>query len=463
MRHIEVQIIGDTHGNVVHLCERDCSVQRRHQKVVEIAPAPNLPEKTRKALFADSLRMAKHAGYHNAGTFEYLVADEQHYFIEVNPRLQVEHTVTEQITGVDVVQAQLRVEQGYALHDDIMGLGDQDAIKPLGYAIQCRITTEDPQNEFLPDTGTIMAYRSPGGFGLRLDGGDSMAGTTVGGHYDSLLVKCITFAKTLEKAAQKGVRALREFRIRGVKTNLAFLRNVLSHESFLKGDTWTRFLDETPELFEIEQGRDRASKLLNYLADVIVNGHPTVPAAVRLSPAKTVAPVIPPVPDGMPPSGSAHILDQSGPAAVVDWIKQQSKPLLTDTTMRDAHQSLLATRVRTKDMLAVAPAMAHVAHQLFSFETWGGATFDVAYRFLNEDPWERLAKLKNAIPNVLHQMLLRGANAVGYTSYPQNVVEGFIDQAAEAGVDVFRIFDSLSRPGLDAGLGAARADNRQDR
>ncbi|MFT4513221.1 MAG: pyruvate carboxylase [Planctomycetota bacterium] len=444
VRHIEVQIIGDTHGNVVHLCERDCSVQRRHQKVVEIAPAPNLPEQTRKALYADSLRLAKHAGYHNAGTFEYLVADEQHYFIEVNPRLQVEHTVTEQITGVDLVQAQLRVEQGYALDSDVVGLGDQDSIRPLGYAIQCRITTEDPQNDFLPDTGTIMAYRSPGGFGLRLDGGDSMAGTTVGGHYDSLLVKCITFAKTLEKAAQKGVRALREFRIRGVKTNLAFLCNVLSHESFLKGVTWTRFLDETPELFEIEPGRDRASKLLNYLADVIVNGHPTVPATLRLSSAKAIAPAVPVIPDGMPPRGTAHILDEGGPAAVVEWIKQQSRPLLTDTTMRDAHQSLLATRMRTKDMLAVAPAMAHVAHQLFSFETWGGATFDVAYRFLNEDPWERLVKLKKAIPNVLHQMLLRGANAVGYTSYPQNVVEGFIDQAAECGVDVFRIFDSLN-------------------
>jgi len=444
VRHIEVQVIGDLHGNVVHLCERDCSVQRRHQKVVEIAPAPNLPQKTREALYADSLRLAKHAGYHNAGTFEYLVDDEQHYFIEVNPRLQVEHTVTEQITGIDLVHAQLRVEQGHALDSEVVGLGDQAAIKPLGYAIQCRITTEDPQNDFLPDTGSIMAYRSPGGFGLRLDGGDSMAGTTVGGHYDSLLVKCITFAKTLEESAQKGVRALGEFRIRGVKTNLAFLRNVLSNECFLKGETWTRFLDETPELFKIDLGRDRASKLLNYLADVTINGHPTVPAASRLSSAKAVAPAIPVVPTAPPPSGSAQILAEGGPAQVVDWIKQQTKPLLTDTTMRDAHQSLLATRMRTKDMLAIAPATAHIAHNLFSFESWGGATFDVAYRFLNEDPWERLVRLKHAIPNVLHQMLLRGANAVGYTSYPQNVVEGFIDQAAESGVDVFRIFDSLN-------------------
>ena len=444
VRHIEVQVLGDRHGGVVHLCERDCSVQRRHQKVVEIAPAPNLPEATRQALFADSLKLAGHAGYHNAGTFEYLVADGQHYFIEVNPRLQVEHTVSEQITGIDIVQAQIRIEQGYALGSDEIGLGDQSAVQPRGFAIQCRITTEDPQNEFLPDTGTIMAYRAPGGFGLRLDGGDGLAGTMVSGHYDSLLVKCITYASSLEQAAQKGVRALREFRIRGVKTNLAFLRNVLQHPAFLKGETWTRFLDETPELFEIEPGRDRATKLLTYLADVIVNGHPTVRPEQRLSPEGFMAPPVPMAPDGMPPPGTAQILEEGGPAKVVEWIKRQQKPLLTDTTMRDAHQSLLATRVRTKDMLAIAPAMAHAAHQLFSFETWGGATFDVCYRFLNEDPWERLQKLKSAIPNVLHQMLLRGANAVGYTSYPQNVVEGFIDQAAACGIDVFRVFDSLN-------------------
>ncbi|MFK7740553.1 MAG: pyruvate carboxylase [Planctomycetota bacterium] len=446
VRHIEVQVMGDRHGNVVHLCERDCSVQRRHQKVVEIAPAPNLPEATRAALFADSLKLARHAGYHNAGTFEYLVADSQHYFIEVNPRLQVEHTVTEQITGIDLVQTQIKVEQGYPLASDEVGLADQDAIEPRGYAIQCRITTEDPQNDFLPDTGTILAYRSPGGFGLRLDGGDGLAGTVVSGHYDSLLVKCITFAGTLEQAAPKGVRALREFRIRGVKTNLAFLRNVLQHQAFLAGQTWTRYLDETPELFEIELGRDRATKILTYLGDVVVNGHPTVRPEQRLSPATLMrtAPPLPEVPDGMPPPGSAQILAEGGPQKVVEWLKAQKKPLVTDTTMRDAHQSLLATRVRTKDMLAIAHASAHIGHRLFSFETWGGATFDVAYRFLNEDPWNRLRKLKSAIPNVLHQMLLRGANAVGYTSYPQNVVETFIDEAAENGIDVFRVFDSLN-------------------
>ena len=444
VRHIEVQVIGDRYGDVVHLCERDCSVQRRHQKVVEIAPAPNLPAETRAGLFEDSLKLARHARYHNAGTFEYLVADGQHYFIEVNPRLQVEHTISEQVTGVDIVQAQIRVEEGHALGSDAVGLGDQAAIQPRGYAIQCRITTEDPQNDFLPDTGTIMAYRAPGGFGLRLDGGDGLAGTVVSGHYDSLLVKCITFAATLEQAAQKGVRALREFRIRGVKTNLAFLQNVLQHETLLRGATWTRFLDDTPELFEIELGRDRATKLLTYLADVVVNGHPTVRPEQRLSPAACVAPAVPPSSSEPPPPGTAQLLEQGGPAAVVEWVKSRSRPLLTDTTMRDAHQSLLATRVRTKDMLAIAPAMARTAHELFSFETWGGATFDVCYRFLNEDPWERLQKLKAAIPNVLHQMLLRGANAVGYTSYPQNVVEDFIDRAAECGVDVFRVFDSLN-------------------
>jgi pyruvate carboxylase len=444
VRHIEVQILGDQHGQVVHLHERDCSVQRRHQKVVEIAPAPNLPETTRAALFADSLKLARAAGYHSAGTFEFLVAGSQHYFIEVNPRLQVEHTVTEQITGIDLVQAQIRVEQGYAFGSPELGITTQSDVQPRGFAIQCRITTEDPQNDFLPDTGTIVAYRAPGGFGLRLDGGDGLAGTVVSGHYDSLLVKSITFGPTLAQAAQKGQRALREFRIRGVKTNLAFLQNVLGHPTFLRGQTWTRFLDDTPELFEIKLGKDRATKLLTYLADVIVNGHPTFRREQRLSPATVVEPVVPIVPAGAPPFGSAQILAEGGPAKVVEWIKRQKRPLLTDTTMRDAHQSLLATRVRTKDMMAIAHATAVLCHPLFSLETWGGATFDVAYRFLNEDPWDRLRQLKRAIPNVLHQMLLRGANAVGYTSYPQNVVEGFIDEAAATGIDVFRVFDSLN-------------------
>lgn len=444
VRHIEVQVLGDLAGRVVHLNERDCSVQRRHQKVVEMAPAPNLRALVRDALFADALRLAKAAGYHNAGTVEFLVADEQHYFIEINPRLQVEHTVTEQVTGVDLVQAQIRVEEGYGLDSPEIGIGSQAEVRPRGFAIQCRITTEDPQNDFLPDTGTIMAYRSPGGFGLRLDGGDSLAGTDVGGHYDSLLVKCISYGATLESAAQKQLRALREFRIRGVKTNLAFLQNVISHPAFLRGETWTRFLDETPELFDIDLGRDRATKLLTYLADVIVNGHRTIKADQRLLPATCVTPIVPAVDADPPPPGTAQILEEGGPDKVVEWIKRQHKPLLCDTTMRDAHQSLLATRVRTRDMVTVANATAHLCHQLFSLETWGGATFDVAYRFLDEDPWDRLQQLKKAVPNVLHQMLLRGANAVGYTSYPNNVIEGFIDQAAETGIDVFRVFDSLN-------------------
>ena len=444
VRHIEVQILGDRHGNVIHLHERDCSVQRRHQKVVEIAPAPNLDDTVRQALFADSLRLARAAGYHNAGTFEFLVAGDRHYFIEVNPRLQVEHTVTEQITGIDLVQAQIRVEQGCRLDGPELGLGDQAAVVPRGTAIQCRITAEDPQNDFFPDTGTIVAYRAPGGFGLRLDGGDGLAGTVVSGHYDSLLVKCITYGPSLAQAAQKGIRALREFRIRGVKTNLAFLQNVLQHAAFLGGRTWTRFLDETPELFDIKPGKDRATKLLGYLADVVVNGHPTFKRDQRLSPVACVAAAAPPSPPQAPPPGTATILAEGGPAAVVEWVKRQQRPLLCDTTMRDAHQSLLATRVRSKDMLAIASATAHTMHGLFSLETWGGATFDVAYRFLNEDPWDRLVQLKRAIPNVMHQMLLRGANAVGYTSYPQNVVEQFIEEAAAHGIDVFRVFDSLN-------------------
>lgn len=444
VRHIEVQVLGDQHGNVVHLHERDCSVQRRHQKVVEIAPAPNLDESVRQGLFADALKLAKAAGYHNAGTFEFLVAAGRHYFIEVNPRLQVEHTVTEQITGIDLVQTQIRIEQGYRLDSPEIGLRSQADIVPRGCAIQCRITAEDPQNDFFPDTGTIVAYRAPGGFGLRLDGGDGLAGTVVSGHYDSLLVKCITFGPSLAQAAQKGVRALREFRIRGVKTNLAFLQNVLAHPTFLRGETWTRYLDETPELFDIKPGKDRATKLLSYLADVVVNGHPTFKPEQRLKPAACAPAPVPPTPVGSIPPGTATILAEGGPSAVVEWVKRQKRPLLCDTTMRDAHQSLLATRVRTRDMLAVASATAHALHGLFSLESWGGATFDVAYRFLNEDPWDRLVQLKKAIPNVLHQMLLRGANAVGYTSYPQNVVEAFIDRAAEHGIDVFRVFDSLN-------------------
>ncbi|MCC6784820.1 MAG: pyruvate carboxylase [Planctomycetes bacterium] len=449
VRHIEVQVLGDLAGEIVHLYERDCSVQRRHQKVIEVAPANGLPRPMRQALLDDALRIAREVGYHNAGTVEFLVGEDQYWFIEVNPRLQVEHTVTEVVTGIDLVQAQILVEEGHALSSEEIGIYTQAEVRPRGCAIQCRVTTEDPANGFLPDTGTITAYRSAEGLGIRLDSGSGYTGAHITPHYDSLLVKVTSFGQTLAQAAQKGLRALQEFRIRGVKTNLRFLENVLRHEAFLNGRTWTRFIDETPELFMLTRHRDRATRLLSYLAEVVVNGHPTIPRKPGERPMRPaiefVEPPMPRIdPDRAPPSGVAQILEKEGPAGVVRWVKAHGKPLMTDTTMRDAHQSLLATRVRTRDIVRIAPATAHLAAGLFSVETWGGATFDVAYRFLHEDPWDRLRKLKRAMPNLLQQMLLRGANAVGYTSYPNNVVESFVDEAAAAGVDVFRVFDSLN-------------------
>jgi pyruvate carboxylase len=444
VRHIEVQVLGDLHGNLVHLHERDCSVQRRYQKVVEIAPAPHLSEVVKQRLHEDAQKIARAVRYHGAGTVEFLVEGDRHYFIEVNPRLQVEHTVTEQVTGVDLVQAQIRIAEGHALASEVLGLYGQSAIQPRGYAIQCRVTTEDPQNGFLPDTGTILAFRSAGGFGIRLDTGNGYAGARVSPHYDSLLTKVTSHATTLEQAIQKSLRALREFRIRGLKTNLQFLENVLQHDAVRLGRTYTRWIDETPELFEYPERRDRATRLLRYLADVIVNGHPTVPKNLRRAPGAFAEPRVPHVPAGPPPAGTAQVLAQHGPRGLADWTLRQTRPLLCDTTMRDAHQSLIATRLRTFDVLRIAAATAHLAPALFSLESWGGATFDVAYRFLNEDPWDRLRRLKQLVPNVLQQMLLRGANAVGYTSYPNNVVEGFVEEAALAGVDVFRVFDSLN-------------------
>ncbi|HEY2027815.1 MAG TPA: pyruvate carboxylase [Myxococcales bacterium] len=450
VRHIEVQILGDLHGNLVHLGERDCSVQRRHQKVIEIAPAPNLSRNVRDRICEDALRLARASGYTNAGTVEFLVdASEdprggQHYFIEVNARLQVEHTVTEQVTGIDLVQAQIRIAEGNRLDSPEVGVPPQDQIVPRGFAVQCRVTTEDPANNFLPDSGTIHTWRTGTGFGIRLDAGNGYTGAHVSPYYDSLLVKVIAFADTFPHAVMKEQRALREFRVRGVKTNIAFLENVLENETFKAGQVTTAFLDETPALFSFAPKRDRATKLLQYLAEVVVNGHPTIKKADRLSPSKLVRPRLPAVPHGPPPNGTAQILAERGPKGLADWVLQQTRPLLTDTTMRDAHQSLLATRMRTIDILAIAPLTAHLAPELFSLECWGGATFDTAYRFLNEDPWQRLRKLKAAAPNLLLQMLLRGANAVGYTSYADNVVAAFIEEAAEAGVDVFRIFDSLN-------------------
>ena len=450
VRHIEVQILGDMHGNAVHLGERDCSIQRRHQKVIEIAPAPNLNPAVREKLCADALKLARASHYTNAGTVEFLVDASQdpagtaHYFIEVNARLQVEHTVTEQVTGIDLVQAQLRVVEGFALGSAELGVPAQESIKARGFAVQCRVTTEDPANGFMPDSGTIHTWRMGTGFGIRLDAGNGYTGAHISPFYDSLLVKVIAYADTFPHAVMKAQRAMREFRVRGVKTNIAFLENVLKNETFLSGTATTSLLDETPELFEFSPKRDRATKLLNYLAEVVVNGHPTIKKGERLSPARLAPARLPVVPQGPPPKGTAQILKERGPKGLADWVLAQNRPLLTDTTMRDAHQSLLATRMRTIDILAVANATAHLAPELFSLECWGGATFDTAYRFLNEDPWDRLRKLKAAAPNLLLQMLLRGANAVGYTSYADNVVQVFIEEAAQAGVDVFRVFDSLN-------------------
>jgi pyruvate carboxylase len=444
VRHIEVQILGDLHGNMVHLHERDCSVQRRHQKVIEIAPAPKLSKAVKARICEDALKLAKASGYSNAGTVEFLVAGDSHYFIEVNARLQVEHTVTEQITGIDLVHSQLRIAEGHRLTDPEIGIRDQSALVPRGFAVQCRVTTEDPANHFLPDTGTILAWRSGTGFGIRLDAGNGYTGAYISPHYDSLLAKVIAYAPSFEQAVRKMQRSLREFRIRGVKTNIPFLENVLAHPVFLAGETHTRFVDETPGLFELPRKRDRATKLLNYLAEVIVNGHPTVKKEQRLKPTSLPKPRVPAHPAGAPTAGTAQILAEKGPRGLADWVLAQKRPLLTDTTMRDAHQSLLATRMRTHDILEIARPTAHLAAGLFSLEAWGGATFDTAYRFLNEDPWMRLRELKARAPNLLIQMLLRGANAVGYTRYPDNVVEAFIDEAAEQGVDVFRVFDSLN-------------------
>jgi len=444
VRHIEVQILGDEHGNLVHLFERDCSVQRRHQKVIEIAPAPNLDPALRDRICADALKLARASDYTSAGTAEFLVDGDKHYFIEVNARLQVEHTVTEQVTGVDLVQAQLRITEGYELSSPEIGIQSQQTLHPRGFAVQCRVTTEDPANDFMPDSGVIHTWRAGTGFGIRLDAGNSYTGAHISPFYDSLLLKVISYADTFPHAVQKMSRALREFRIRGVKTNISFLENVLRDPTFAAGVTWTRFIDETPALFQLEARRDRATKLLHYLGEVIVNGHPTIKKEQRLHPASLLPARLPALPAGPPPNGTAQILAERGPEGLAKWVLAQGRPLLTDTTMRDAHQSLLATRMRTYDILAVAPATAHLAPELFSLECWGGATFDTAYRFLQEDPWQRLRKLKAAVPNVLLQMLVRGANAVGYTNYPDNIVEAFIDEAAAAGVDVFRIFDSLN-------------------
>jgi pyruvate carboxylase len=444
-RHIEVQLLGDLHGNLVHLFERDCSVQRRHQKVVEVAPAPNLDPGMRKAICEAALAIGRLARYENAGTVEFLLDTDtsRFYFIEVNPRIQVEHTVTEEITGVDIVRRQLRVAEGYRLSDPQIGLGDQSAIQSMGTALQCRVTTEDPENRFLPDYGRITAYRSASGMGIRLDAGTAFSGAVVTPYFDSLLVKVTARGLNLEEAAGHIERCLQEFRVRGVKTNIPFLINLVTHPEFLAGKCTTRFIDETPALFDFPVRRDRATRLLEYLADVIVNGNPLVagrPAAVRRAPA--------PVPAfdaiAAPPAGTRTKLLELGPAKFAEWVRRQKRLFITDTTMRDAHQSLLATRMRTHDMLAVADAYAHLAPGLFSLEMWGGATFDTSMRFLRECPWDRLLQLRERVPNVLFQMLLRASNAVGYANYPDNVVQAFVKESAAAGIDVFRVFDPLN-------------------
>ncbi len=443
-RHIEVQILADRHGRIVHLHERDCSIQRRHQKLVELAPAPNLPASIRQRVLDYSLRLGRASGFVNAGTVEFLVSGEDVYFLEVNPRIQVEHTVTEMITGIDLVQSQIQVAAGRRLEDPEIGIADQDEVECHGAAIQCRITTEDPSKGFAPDTGTIRVYRSAAGFGIRLDASVGGAGTEVSPHYDSLIVKVTASASSLVKAASKLRRSLLEFRIRGVATNIPFLMNVVTHPKFLAGRTDTTFVDETPELFRMPRRRDRASRTLRALADILVNGPPGMKEKPH-PPRHFIEPELPKVPVDAPPLGDPRrFLLEQGATALSRWILEQERLLVTDTTFRDAHQSLLATRVRTADLIAVAPATAHLAPGLFSHEMWGGATFDVCMRFLKEDPWERLLELRKRIPNVLFQMLLRGANAVGYSNYPDDVVKAFIREAAAGGIDVFRIFDGLN-------------------
>ena len=444
-RHIEVQMLGDEHGHVVHLHDRDCSVQRRHQKVVEIAPAVNLSEKVRAALFESSLAIARQVKYVNAGTMEFLVDTDtdQFYFIESNPRVQVEHTVTEEVTGVDIVRAQILIAQGARLDSPDLELGNQAAIRPIGYAMQCRVTTEDPANNFVPDYGRISHYRSAAGLGIRLDAGTAFSGAWVQPFYDSLLVKVTTRARRFEDAAKKMDRCLREFRIRGVKTNIPFLLNVLEHADFLQGRCTTTFIDDTPELFQFTQRKDRATKLLSFIGETIVNGNPLVkgrPKATRRVPAP-----VPAVDVTAPKTeGTRDKLKELGPEKFAQWVLKQKRLLITDTTFRDAHQSLLATRFRTYDLLQICDAYALLCPQLFSLEMWGGATFDTSMRFLCECPWERLAQMRERIPNILFQMLLRASNAVGYTNYPDNVVKEFVKEAAEAGIDLFRVFDCLN-------------------
>lgn len=443
-RHVEVQILGDHHGNLVHLFERDCSVQRRHQKVVERAPSPYLNAARRNELCENALRLGRAAGYAGAGTVEFLMDSDTgaFYFIEVNPRIQVEHTVTEEVTGVDLIKAQIHVAEGAEIGTEDCGVPAQDDIRLNGHALQCRLTTEDPENNFIPDYGRIKAYRGATGFGIRLDGGTAYSGALITRFYDSLLEKVTAWAPRPEEAVRRMDRALREFRIRGVSTNLMFLENVINHPKFRDGEYTTRFIDDTPELFHFPKRRDRATRLLRFIGEVTVNGNPEVKGRALPTLSREAH-----VPTGLPAEirpGTRQRLAELGPEKFARWMKDQQQILITDTTFRDAHQSLLATRMRTFDMLKIAPSYAQGLPNLFSVESWGGATFDVAMRFLKEDPWERLRELVERMPNIMQQMLLRASNGVGYTNYPDNVVRFFVERAAAAGVDLFRVFDSLN-------------------
>ena len=456
-RHVEVQILGDSHGNLVQLHERDCSVQRRNQKVVERAPAPYLDDTTRRDIHEAALRIGRAVDYNNAGTIEFLmdVDTGAFYFIEVNPRVQVEHTVTEVVTGIDIVKAQIRIAGGAAIGTSESGVPPQDEIAVKGHSLQCRVTTEDPENNFIPDYGMLTAYRGATGFGVRLDGGTAYSGARITPFYDSLLEKITTWAPTAEEAIDRMDRALREFRIRGVNTNLAFLENVIGNPKFRADDYTTRFIDETPELFNFGKKRDRATRLLRYIGEVIVNGNEAVVGRAE-PPNRHIAKPPTDLPETIP-DGSRQRLAALGPKGFAQWMLDQKQVLITDTTFRDAHQSLIATRMRTYDMVAVAPAYARLLPMLLSVECWGGATFDVSMRFLNECPWDRLRQFRELMPNLLTQMLLRASNGVGYTNYPDNVVRYFVKQCADNGMDIFRIFDSLNwaenmREAIDAVL-----------
>ena len=460
-RHVEVQILGDSHGGLVHLFERDCTVQRRNQKVIERAPAVFLTDAQREQLCAHALAIGKAASYINAGTVEFLqdAQSGNFYFIEVNPRIQVEHTVTECATGIDLVKAQIRIAGGARIGTPESGVPQQSDIRIGAHALQCRVTTEDPENNFVPDSGKISAYRSPAGFGIRLDAGTAYAGAIIGRSYDSLLVKVTSWAATPEEAIARMHRALWEFRIRGVVTNLRFLDQVITHSRFAKGEYTTRFIDETPALFHWPRKRDRATRILSYIGEMAVGGNAEMQGRAR--PAQLHTPQLPRVALQAPPSGMKQRLEELGPERFAKWMLDQKQVLLTDTTLRDAHQSLLATRMRTIDMAPIAPYYASLLPQLLSVECWGGATFDVAMRFLKEDPWQRLEILRERMPNMLLQMLLRSANAVGYANYPDNVVKFFIAHAAKRGIDIFRIFDSLNwvenmRVAIDAVLASGK-------